>query len=372
MLLFYPPSEELDGIESFWRDHYEYLKEHGYTLRDRYRPGWVPSWIKDPSKKASKCEDSLAQRFAQVLDATRADGTVVIIKDIKLNSGFVREDIPVGKYFSSPGLAADPRNHCVPILDVIDPPSGSNRAFLVMPWLFSVMDPPFETVGEAIDFFRQIFEGLAFMHENNVAHGDCKWNNFMADAASLFSSPPHPAYPYIRRDFRGKASVTGSRTRTPIRYFLIDFNLSMFCPPQDAPHLRQPPWGGDRSVPEFSLPDKPPCEIYAVDIYCTGNFIRKFFTRGDDHHKAKQGFDFMRELINDMTNPDPLKRPPMTEVVSRFDVLIQRLDDKALRSPYLEVGQELRGMDLWKHRFKHWIYRLRGFPAIPGYVPPRS
>ncbi|KAG6846750.1 hypothetical protein H0H93_012102, partial [Arthromyces matolae] len=213
--------------------------------------------------------------------------------------------------------------------------------------------------------------GLEFMHANNVAHGDCKWDNFMADAVSLFSSPPHPADTFMRRDLRSPVSVTGSRTRKPIRYFIIDFNLSMFCPPQNAPHLRHPPWGGDKSVPEFSLPGTPPCEVYAVDIYCMGNFIRKFFIEGVSYSKPKQGFDFMRELVNDMTNPNPLKRPSMTEVVSRFDVLIQGLDDKALRSPYLEVGKELRGMDLWKHRFKHWIYRLRGFPAIPGYVPSR-
>ncbi|KAG6818623.1 hypothetical protein H0H93_003389 [Arthromyces matolae] len=342
-----PAEAELRQKEIFWRDHYEYLKEHGYTLRDRYRPGWVPSWIKDPTKKPSKCEDSFPQPQVQILDAVRADGTVVIIKDIKLNSGFVREDIPVGKYFSSPDLSANPRNHCVPVLDVLDPPPGSERAFLVMPWLFDITYPAFETVGEVVDFLGQIFEGLEFMHANNVAHGDCKWDNFMADSVSLFSSPPHPAYTFMRRDLRSPVSVTGSRTRKPIRMH----------------HISDNPPGAETS--------KPPCEVYAVDIYCMGNFIRKFFIEGVSYSKPKQGFDFMRELVNDMTNPNPLKRPSMTEVVSRFDVLIQGLDDKALRSPYLEVGKELRGMDLWKHRFKHWIYRLRGFPAIPGYVPSR-
>ncbi|KAG6847562.1 hypothetical protein H0H93_007367 [Arthromyces matolae] len=170
-MILYPPLEELDKSEIFWRDNYEYLKEHGYTLRDRYRPGWVPSWIKTPSKKPSKCEDGLGQRHAQVIDATRTDGSVVIIKDIKLDSGFVPQDIPVGRYFSSSDLAANPRNHCVPILDVLDPSPGSDRAFLVMPWLFSITNPSFETVGEVIDFFRQIFEGLEFMHANNVVHG---------------------------------------------------------------------------------------------------------------------------------------------------------------------------------------------------------
>ena len=30
--------------EVFWRDRYDWLREHGYTLRTRYKPDWVPSW----------------------------------------------------------------------------------------------------------------------------------------------------------------------------------------------------------------------------------------------------------------------------------------------------------------------------------------
>ncbi|KAG6836482.1 hypothetical protein H0H93_007651 [Arthromyces matolae] len=165
------PPEELFPKEVFWREHYAYLKEHGYTLRDRYHPDWVPSWIKDPSKRVDHCEDSRRLLHAQVIDAVGADGRVVIIKDVELNTEYVVEDIPVGKHFSSPDLAKNPRNHCVPILDVLDPPAGSEQAFLVMPWLLDYNYPSFETIGEAVDFFRQIFEGLEFMHANNVAHG---------------------------------------------------------------------------------------------------------------------------------------------------------------------------------------------------------
>jgi hypothetical protein len=36
-------SETLTTAEEWWRDHYELLKQHGYFLRPRYRPGWTPS-----------------------------------------------------------------------------------------------------------------------------------------------------------------------------------------------------------------------------------------------------------------------------------------------------------------------------------------
>ncbi|KAG6901307.1 hypothetical protein C0995_013877 [Termitomyces sp. Mi166 len=97
-----------------------------------------------------------------LLDATRADGTLVMLKAIhRINSP---DEISVGKLLSSEPLVS-PRNHCIPYPEVIDPPEGSDEAFIVLPLLV-----PFETVGEAVEFFRQIFEGLEFMHEHNVAH----------------------------------------------------------------------------------------------------------------------------------------------------------------------------------------------------------
>lgn len=41
---------DLLASEYFWRDHYNWLREAGYTLRPRYNPEWVPSWhgLKNP------------------------------------------------------------------------------------------------------------------------------------------------------------------------------------------------------------------------------------------------------------------------------------------------------------------------------------
>ena len=36
--------EELDPREVWWRDRYKQLSNHGYLLRPRYSPQWVPSW----------------------------------------------------------------------------------------------------------------------------------------------------------------------------------------------------------------------------------------------------------------------------------------------------------------------------------------
>lgn len=34
----------LEDREIFWRDHQQWLQQHGYLLRPRYRVGWVPEW----------------------------------------------------------------------------------------------------------------------------------------------------------------------------------------------------------------------------------------------------------------------------------------------------------------------------------------
>ena len=51
------PPEELDPREVWWRDRYKTLSDHGYLLRPRYSPQWVPSW-KTLNKNWKDCEDS--------------------------------------------------------------------------------------------------------------------------------------------------------------------------------------------------------------------------------------------------------------------------------------------------------------------------
>ncbi|KAG6867669.1 hypothetical protein C0993_012548 [Termitomyces sp. T159_Od127] len=189
----------------------------------------------------------------------------------------------------------------------------------------------------------------------------------MAGTTSLFNVPPHPAQRFMRLDFRGEVSVSSSRTKKPVKYYLIDFGLSGEYRPEDAPHLRRPPWGGDKSVPEFFVPDGAHCDPFAVDVYCMGNSVRQDYLDGRGNlGKAKKGFEFMRELVNDMTNSDPRKRPSMTDVVTRFGGIIKGLDDKKLRSPVLNIDEDLGIFGKIKHWTTQWTYRIRGIPAIPN------
>jgi hypothetical protein len=61
------------------------------------------------------------------------------------------------KLFSSPEVAQDHRNHCVPLLDVIELPE-TNQELMVMPFLRPFNDPRLRTFGEFVEFFSQTCE----------------------------------------------------------------------------------------------------------------------------------------------------------------------------------------------------------------------
>ena len=89
------------------------------------------------------------------MDAIRiSDGLRVFFKVIPAAHDYERR---VHKTLWSPQHRVDPRNHCVPLLDVLWPPN-SGEMLLVIPLLRSFEDPEFDTVGEVIDFIDQLFE----------------------------------------------------------------------------------------------------------------------------------------------------------------------------------------------------------------------
>lgn len=48
----------LNSLETYWVGKQEFLASHGYTLRPRYRPGWIPSWRTDPRISVIDADDS--------------------------------------------------------------------------------------------------------------------------------------------------------------------------------------------------------------------------------------------------------------------------------------------------------------------------
>ncbi|KIJ18440.1 hypothetical protein PAXINDRAFT_167041 [Paxillus involutus ATCC 200175] len=352
-----PRKGKLSEPEIWWRDHYQWLENSGYLLRPRYAPDWTPSW-EGTKKEWFECEDGRAAEFPTIiLDGTRlSDGAYVALKLVQKSDHPLERDI--GQLFSSEPLVGESANHCIPIYDVLLVPEDEDRVILVMPLLGEYSEPPFDTIGEAVECFRQLFEGLQFMHKHRVAHRDCTSRNIMMDT-SVYVDAFHPATPIMKRDFSGYARFR-TRTQRPPRYFLIDFGLSRRYDHSIAKPLEVPIWGADKEVPEFQNSNDP-CDPFATDVFYIGNAIRNYFV--DLNH----GFDFIQPLIADMVQQDPSKRPTMDEVVKRFDTIRAGLRSWKLRSRVVDKRESvfegvIRGTS-------HWIRRIgfvvRGVPAVP-------
>jgi len=96
------------------------------------------------------------------MDATRTrDGKRVTLK--RINQNIHPEEVRIGSYFMQDGIRDDPRNHCVPIYEVLFAPDCKNHvAILVMPSLRKFSNPAFDSVGEIIGFLHSVFEVCPF------------------------------------------------------------------------------------------------------------------------------------------------------------------------------------------------------------------
>ncbi|KDQ23624.1 hypothetical protein PLEOSDRAFT_52821 [Pleurotus ostreatus PC15] len=280
----------LDGLLYLFIRHH-WLLECGYRLQPRYRPDWKPSW-EGTNKLWITCVDGSSPLHYSTMAAERvSDGELLTLK--RISKHVFPHEMKIGQYFSTAPISEDPHNH-------------------------SHDDPRFDTVGEGVEFFRQIFEGLKFMHEHH-----------------------------------------------PVTYYLVDFGLSRKYSPEDHPPLEPSIAGGDKSMPKFAAVDA--CDPFPVDVYTFGNLIKMYFLDGDEFTSSRSGFEFMRPLVSDMTQVDPSKRPTMDEVVERFKTIRKGLGSWKLRSRVVKSKDSyfmgfFRGVRHWRHRI---VFVVKRVPPLP-------
>lgn len=202
-----------------------------------------------------------------------------------------------------------------------------DHAILVLPVLRLFWDPPFDTVGEVIECFRQIFEGIQFMHQHFVAHRDCTLMNIMLDPTKMYPKGFNPERPYMKVDRSGHVSPSCTRTACWPRYYLIDFGHARRYDPADGIPNEAIIRGGDKTAPEHCHPDPSlACNPFPTDIYYLGNLLREYFLDTKEHcNPTRIGLDFLRPLVEDMVKENPSERPTIDDVVIRFDALVKSL-----------------------------------------------
>ncbi|KAJ3540745.1 hypothetical protein NMY22_g4173 [Coprinellus aureogranulatus] len=339
----------LSPHEEMWVSLYPFLFSRGYKLRPRYHPEWVPSWISDPGGlTAFYREDGIPSR-PEVVDAVRGDGSKVMLKRVSLD----REELNIALYTSSPPRSDDPRNCCVPILDVVLLPACETHAVIVMPLLYQHVFLPFRRVGELLEMGRQLSKCLEFLHEHRIAHRDFCFYNIMIDPTRLLPKGFHPFGPLIppdgRHDMIDRFKWKSRWSVRPNRYYVIDFGLSLKL---EEGWLALGDVGQDRSVPEMS--DTVPYDPFPADVYQFGNVLLRIYK----DYCPNEEMDKLTLLAKRITDTDPLLRPTAKEVAQEFDRLSR------------EIGYFGRRKWIWPSDFPYTFWKK--FKVVLGHsaYPP--
>ncbi|KAG8956902.1 hypothetical protein FRC03_010723 [Tulasnella sp. 419] len=312
-------ARQLTTSEHVWAQRYQFLVKNGYRLRSRYRPEWKPSWVKEDGTQdrlaAFLAEDSIPLTHASLLDAERiSDGKTVILKYVSVESPEIR----IGRYLSDRDLRSLPQNHSIPLLDVLYDPADLGHAILVFPLLRPITFPEFATVGECVDFMNQALEGLAFLHEHEIAHRDCAAANIMMDARLMFPNGWHGIN--MARLPNGKPSDPGI-TRTEagyVRYYFIDFGLS------SRGEYSVKGTQGIEPAPELEDGANEAYDPFKLDIYMLGMAFK------DSILNRTRGAEFIvQPLLRSMLVKDPDRRPTPQDCIKLLEDLASPLSARA-------------------------------------------
>ncbi|KAF9782683.1 kinase-like domain-containing protein [Thelephora terrestris] len=316
--------------ETKWRDRHEMLKEEGYELRPRLRPGWKASWLESGADPL-ECEDGevLPSRPMLVDAMHEVTGKPVYIKEVPTDG----EELRIAQMLVQEEWARDPRNHCVPLMRVFKDHKDPNTSYMVMPLLRPVDNPRFVTVKEIIKFVDQILEGLVFLHEKRVAHRDCVLKNIMMDADAMYLQGFHPIELEYAPDYSGYVKYV-PRSAAKVKYYFVDFGISVHIPEslgsmlvtgtfgrdRDPPEL-SPDWGkrnlqkrGNRSSSDPSAAEEggEGYDPFKLDIFIIGNMLRREF------QVPFSNLDFFGPLVEKMIQPFPDNRPSAEDALKQW------------------------------------------------------
>ncbi|KAF9782709.1 kinase-like domain-containing protein [Thelephora terrestris] len=289
--------------EKHWATREELFNAHGYNFRPRLRKDWVPSWRNTGTPAVHRSPDSvLTASQTHLIDAYTDEGKCVCIKPVGRND----EESRIAQMLSTKELRSDPRNHCVPIIEIIDDPEDDTTSYMVMPLLRVADSPPFQYVKEIVDFVDQVLEGLVFIHEKGVAHRDCVMRNILMDADAMYPEGFHPVHYGYKRDYSGWATYF-PRSVVGVRYYFADFGISTHISEEDPQKLVTGVLGRDQEPPELS--ELVPYDPFKLDVFIMGNMLRQ------DFYNKFANTGFLLPLISRMTAVDPEQRVTAKEAL---------------------------------------------------------
>ncbi|KAH9946615.1 hypothetical protein B0H21DRAFT_858728 [Amylocystis lapponica] len=155
---------------------------------------------------------------------------------------------------------SDSRNHCVPLLNVLQDPQDDDVYYSFYLSFASTMILFLTPLAKQSNFYiKYSRDCMTQCHERNV------------------SEPLPPFRSLFTPDLKAPPNISLEPER-PTKYYIIDFGLSRTFDPSDSSPKVLPVLGGDRSVPEFQAnPIARAAESVPTDVYYLGNLVREDF-----------------------------------------------------------------------------------------------
>ncbi|KAJ7817977.1 kinase-like domain-containing protein [Mycena olivaceomarginata] len=269
-----------------------------YLHRIRSRPAgfpWRSNRYRDSEPDWDQFRDFLSQHglalysFAEFHDPTPVtqlaldpSGREVIIKAVPSDS----MEAQILERLASPPFRDNPENHTVPVVSILhcDP-----ATFLVQArW----GDLDLHRYPSSLNFWAgtqayQLLQGLNFMHEHGVAHGDIYRGNIVCNFTGLRTGTVFDKF----------------KTSGSYRLAFIDFGAAMQCD-SIGPHCISSTGRRHCPPPEFRAPelDSPFFDPFSADVFSLARLLVDL----DPPHKIPAMY---QSLLDDMTNPNPTDRP---------------------------------------------------------------
>ncbi|KAK6971552.1 kinase domain-containing protein [Favolaschia claudopus] len=309
--------------ETKWVELQPFLLSVGLKLRPRYSPDWSPSWMRPPGQMQ---EDFFGSFKMDALDAIRVhDNEKVVLKWVETES----DERKILEFLWS---IEDSRNHTIPVLNVIPLPPDQKFSVLVMPYTRRFNHPAFHCRGEFVEAMQQLLEGLQFMHEYNVAHFDIAPQNLMMEEHRVVPGGSHFLLQESHTGFPGVFSWNHRCSVGPVKYYYIDFGLSMYFPEGKDKALTTGTLRTFKTIPELSL--TVPYNPFKVDIFQLGLTMHNLI----EVYPALKCF---RPIADRMTSADPKDRPELGESLNELNTIANQIPKRNLKAPIFEKAGTL-------------------------------
>ncbi|CAL1711530.1 unnamed protein product [Somion occarium] len=203
-------------------------------------------------------------------------------------------------------------NHCLPMFKTFE---LEDITFGIFPLVGGCLDDaygywPKNSVGDIVDMVMQALEGLAFLHEQGIAHRDADKSNFLVQW--------HP---------ESLRTMTIALSRP--RVYIIDFEVAVEYPSDSLPEARVsvgPPAGGTIVESGWSRPLPPevqsgqPYSPFKLDVWQFGYSFVTF----------RSTIPAIDQVFAGLILDDPVARPAASEALAKLSKVVYSIPPEAL------------------------------------------